>query len=65
MRPVRQKRGNGRRIIDDGTRAGTRDAYEALGSFDSLVVIDSDDAGHVETRAMRDGVLSFLNGMRG
>ena len=43
----------------------TRDAYEALGSSDSLVVIDSDDAGHVETRAMRDGVLSFLNGMRG
>jgi hypothetical protein len=44
--------------------AQTRSDYEAAAVPERLVVIEHDDTGHVETPAMRDGVLRFLQEMR-
>jgi dienelactone hydrolase len=41
----------------------TRAHYAAAGMPEGLVVIEHDDTGHVETLAMRDGVLRFLHEM--
>jgi hypothetical protein len=41
--------------------AETQLHYAAAGVPERLVVIQHDDTGHVETPAMRDGVLRFLH----